>query len=40
MHSPATIHPMVPRTRIGGNSRSGSVIWWKEIELLSASVGM
>ena len=40
MHRPATIQPMVPSTRIGGNSRSGSVIWWNEMELLSASVGM
>ena len=37
---PATIQPIVPRTRIDGNSRAGSFIWWNESELLSASVGM
>ncbi len=40
MHSPATIQPIVPSTRIGGNSRPGSAICLNDSELLSASVGM
>ena len=40
MNSPATIQPIVPSTRIDGNSRAGSVIWRNDSELLSASVGM
>src|SRR6185312_13977569 len=38
--SPATIQPMVPKTRTSGNSRVGSLMWSNEIELVSASVGM
>ena len=40
MASPAAIQPMVPSTRIGGNSRPGSFICRNDSELLSASVGM
>ena len=40
MNRPATIQPIVPSTRIGGNSRPGSSMWRNERELLSASVGM
>ena len=37
---PATIHPIVPSTRMSGKSLAGSFTWWKEIELVSDSVGM
>ncbi len=40
MTSPATIHPMVPNTRISGNCFSWSAMWWKARELASPSVGM
>ena len=40
MTRPATIQPIVPSTRIAGNSRPGSLICRNESELLSASVGM
>ena len=38
--SPATIQPMVPSTRMRGNSFAVSLMWSNEIELVSASVGM
>ena len=37
---PATIHPIVPSTRMNGKSRPGSRTWWNEIEFVSDSVGM
>ena len=40
MTRPATIQPIVPSTRMPGNSFSGSFIWWNDSELVSASVGM
>ena len=40
MTKPAAIQPIVPSTRMPGNSRPGSVIWWNESEFDSASVGM
>ena len=40
MATPATIHPIVPRTRTPGNSLPGSFIWWNDSELVSDSVGM
>ena len=38
--SPATIQPIVPHTRMRGNWRSWSAMWWKASELVSPSVGM
>ena len=40
MTKPATIQPIVPSTRMPGNSLPGSSIWWNDSELVSASVGM
>ena len=40
MAKPAAIQPIVPSTRTPGNSLPGSLIWWNESELVSASVGM
>ncbi len=37
---PAAIQPIVPSTRMSGNSFAGSLMWWNEIELVSDSVGM
>ena len=41
MATPATIQPIVPSTRMPGNSLARCrVIWWNDSELASASVGM
>ena len=40
MRMPAAIQPMVPSTRIAGNSRAGSLMWWNEMAFESESVGM
>jgi hypothetical protein len=40
MNSPAMIHPIVPHTRMRGNCRSWSSMWWNASELDSPSVGM
>ena len=40
MATPATIHPIVPRTRMPGNSLPGSFIWWNDSEFVSDKVGM
>jgi hypothetical protein len=37
---PAAIHPTVPSTRMRGKSCAASFTWWKEMELVSDSVGM
>ena len=38
--SPATIQPMVPKTRTDGNCFSGLAIWLNAIAFTSASVGL
>ena len=40
MASPATIQPIVPQTRIGGNCFSVFVIWLNDMEFTKASVGI
>ncbi len=40
MRIPATIHPIVPSTRMNGKSRAGFSTLWNEIELVNDSVGM
>ena len=40
MVKPAMIQPIVPSTRMPGKSLPGSLMWWNESELVSASVGM
>ncbi|MCY1537806.1 hypothetical protein D9M68_733160 [compost metagenome] len=37
---PATIHPIVPKTRMAGNSLPGSFICLNDMEFTSASVGI
>ena len=37
--NPATIQPIVPNTRISGNSLRESVTWWSASEFVRASVG-
>ncbi len=36
---PTAIQPMVPQTRTRPNSPSAAGMWWKQMELVRASVG-
>ena len=40
MATPATIHPMRAEDAHARELLAGSVIWWNDSELVSASVGM